>query len=76
MSKPKPLPIKSSWLKGATYDAKTKRLTVQMGSGTYEYADVPPEIYDSFAKTFQSSESSGKYLNEHLRQFYSKKAKG
>ncbi len=75
MSKPKPTPIKSSWLSGAHYDPKTKLLTVHMKSGSYEYADVPPETYDGFAKTFQSSESSGKYLNEHLRQFYSRKAK-
>jgi hypothetical protein len=75
MSKPKSSPIKSSWLKGAHYDAKTKVLTVHMASGSYEYADVPPETYDGFSKTFQSDASSGKYLNEHLKGFYSKKAK-
>lgn len=71
----KPTPIKSSWLKGAQYDPKTKLLTVHMKSGVYEYADVPPETYEKFAATFQSDTSSGKFLNEHLRQFYSKRAK-
>ena len=70
-----PRPIKSSWLTGAHYDAKEKTLTVHMKSGVYEYADVPQDVYDNFAATFQSAESSGKFLNTHLRRYGPKKVK-
>jgi hypothetical protein len=65
----KPAPIKSGWLTGAEYDPKAKLLTVHMKSGVYEYADVPAETYEKFAATFQNETSSGRFLNEHLKQF-------
>lgn len=71
----KPIPIKSGWLSGASYDPKSKLLTVHMKSGVYEYADVPPETYEKFAATFQSEKSSGAFLNEHLKQFCKGKVK-
>jgi hypothetical protein len=71
----KPTPIKSSWLQGALYDPKAKVLTVHMKSGSYEYADVPPETYEKFAATFQSEASSGKFLNEHLKPLCKGKVK-
>lgn len=71
----KPTPIKSSWLSGAEYDPKAKRLTVHMKSGVYEYADVPAEEYEKFAATFQSEASSGKFLNECLKKYCTGKAK-
>jgi hypothetical protein len=46
-----------------------------MKSGVYEYADVPQDVYDNFAATFQSAESSGKFLNTHLRRYGPKKVK-
>jgi KTSC domain len=74
--KPKPLklsPIKSSWLTGAHYDAESKVLTVEMQSGKYEYVDVPKNVYDDFAATFQTKDSSGSFLNSHLRKYSAKK---
>ena len=66
------LPIKSSWLHGAHYDAETQVLTVQMKSGTYT-GKVPPAKFEAFAGTFQAEDSSGKHFNAHIRQHMTKK---
>jgi hypothetical protein len=68
------LPIASSNLDGAKYDPTSKTLTVKFKSGgVYEYADVPSDIYDNFAATFQTKDSSGKFFLKHVKGFPFKK---
>jgi hypothetical protein len=66
--------VKSSNIDGAKYDAASKSLTVKFKSGSvYEYTGVPHETYSQFAATFQSGESSGGFLNKHIKKFPAKK---
>ena len=66
-------PVLSSFIDGAHYDATSKTMRVKFKSGKeYEYANVPSESYGDFAKTFQSKESSGKFLNSKLKQYAKK----
>jgi hypothetical protein len=63
-------PIASSNLDGAKYDATSKTLTLKFKSGgVYEYAGVPSDVYESFAATFQTKDSSGRHFQKHIKSF-------
>jgi hypothetical protein len=63
-------PIKSSNLEAATYDPQTKTATVKFkNGGTYQYSNVPPDLYANWQKTFQADASSGKFFQQHIKGF-------
>ena len=56
--------LKSSVIEGASYDPKTKVMTVKFRTGkSYSYAAVPQDIFDGLLK----AESAGKYHTAHLK---------
>lgn len=62
--------INSGWLDGAQYDPESKTLAVRLkNERVYTYADVPPELYEQFAATFEEKESSGAFLNKHIKPY-------
>lgn len=56
-------PIKSSTIKSVGYDAESKTMEVEFGSGRYRYADVPPEVHTGLV----GAESAGKYFAANVR---------
>ena len=55
--------IKSSNIKGSTYDTESKKLVVEFNNGfKYEYDDVPHQIYTKF----RMAESQGKYFTSDI----------
>lgn len=55
--------IKSSNIKGSSYDTETKKLVVEFNNGfKYEYDDVPHQIYTKF----RMAESQGKYFTSDI----------
>ena len=66
------IPIESSNLSAAKYENGTLSVKFRNG-GHYEYSDVSPELYEKFAQTFDTKESSGKFLHTHIRPLKYKK---
>ena len=65
------IPVRSSNIKGAAYDAETATLYVQFANATYAYPKVPLDEYEAFAKTFASDEqSSTRHLNKFIKPRY------
>ncbi|MGE0799910.1 MAG: KTSC domain-containing protein [Lautropia sp.] len=56
-------PCKSAGIKALGYDAATKTLAIEFGSGVYHYADVPPEVYGEM----KASESIGGFYSRSIR---------
>ena len=55
--------VKSSNIKGSTYDTSDKTLLIEFNNGSkYQYEDVPHQLYTSF----RSSESQGKFFNSEI----------
>jgi hypothetical protein len=57
---------KSQAILSHSYDAETKVLTLVFERGTYTYADVPAEVYESF----KSSESLGTFYRDEIKGKY------
>lgn len=59
----------SSAIRGASYDACTRVLTVQFTSGPklYEYIGVPQSIWDGL----RSASSHGMFFDRYIRNVYS-----
>lgn len=66
-------PIKSSNLQEAHYDGKDKMTLRFKKSGLYEYSGVTLELYQKFAATFQTDDSSGQFFGRNIRQLSYKK---
>lgn len=56
-------PVTSSNVKAVGYDPAGRTMRVQFNSGTYDYADVPPEKHAALME----AESVGKHLNANFR---------
>lgn len=67
-------PVKSSNIVSAGYDPQAKQVIVDFkGGSSYVYEGVPPDVYENFEKTFQEDASSGRYLNQNIKQYPFKK---
>lgn len=63
-------PVNSSFIQGAQYNPETKTMRVKFASGKeYVYEGVPSDTYGEFEKTFQTKDSSGKFLNSRLKKY-------
>ena len=51
-------------LRAAGYDEKDRKLVVETTSGTYEYANVSPEVY----RRLMSSPSPASYYRESIEE--------
>ncbi len=61
------VPVKSSNIKAVGYDADTRMLTVEFGSGAqHTYADVPPETHQAL----MDAESVGKFFHANIRSAF------
>lgn len=69
------LAIKSSNLKSANYDGKSKAIVEFKNGGLYEYEGVKPEVFTEFEKTFQTDDSSGKFFMKNIRPLKFQKLK-
>ncbi|WP_341702605.1 KTSC domain-containing protein [Ferrovibrio sp.] len=57
-------PIKSSNLKAVGYDAESKTLRVEFGSGgAFDYAGIDQKMFDKFLK----ADSQGKFFHAHIK---------
>lgn len=57
-------PVKSSNIKSVGYDAATRKMHVEFGSGgVYEYEGVEPSDHNSFVH----DRSPGKHFQEYIR---------
>ena len=62
------VPVESSFIAKAGYDAETQGLAIQMASdsNTYYYKGVPQSVYDGFL----AAESKEDYFVEHIQGRY------
>ncbi|MCW5959275.1 MAG: KTSC domain-containing protein [Pyrinomonadaceae bacterium] len=70
------IPIASSNLDAAAYDAQTGELIVKFkNGGAYRYENVSPELFDKFRATFdpESGESAGRFFSQNIRQLPAEK---
>ena len=60
-------PVESSMISSVGYDPESRTLAVVFNSGkTYEYQDVPVEVYEGL----MAAESKGQYMNEYIIDVY------
>jgi hypothetical protein len=60
--------VESSMIHAVGYDPEKHILEVVFNTGrTYQYADVPPEVYEGLFK----AESKGRYFLANIRDVYS-----
>ena len=64
------VPVSSSNIDSVGYDTENSNLYVKfIGSGTYEYANVPEHVYNDLL----NADSVGKYFHANIRSSYSYK---
>lgn len=56
--------INAAGLKAAGYDERDRKLVVETTTGTFEYANVSPEIY----RRLMSSPTPGSYYRETIEE--------
>ncbi len=56
--------INASGLRAAGYDERSRKLVVETTSGTFEYANVSPEVY----RRLVSSPTPGSYYREAIEE--------
>ena len=65
-------PLRATGLKAAGYDERDRKLVVETTSGTFEYANVSPEIY----RRLMSSPTPASYYREQIEEdFTSRRVK-
>lgn len=57
----------SSNVKSLEYAEDTRVLTVTFGSGIYDYAEVPDDVFEALVAAHAEGESVGKALNALVR---------
>lgn len=57
-------PLRATGLKAAGYDERNRKLVVETTSGTFEYANVSPEIY----RRLMASPSPASYYRESIEE--------
>lgn len=67
------LPVQSSNIVAAGFDAESETCRIQFKNGVYEYPNFPPDLWAKFSATFQTSESSGKFFAANIRTMQFKK---
>jgi hypothetical protein len=55
-------PLRATGLKAAGYDERDRKLVVETTSGTFEYANVAPEVY----RRLMASPSPASYYRESI----------
>ncbi len=59
--------VESSMIHAIGYDKEKRMLEIVFNSGrTYQYGDVPPEVYEGLLK----AESKGQYFLANIRELY------
>lgn len=61
------IPVTSTNLKAIGYDENTSTLRIEFHSGTYEYLNVPIQVFESLL----NSSSKGKYHHAYIKNSYS-----
>jgi len=56
--------LNATGLKAAGYDERDRKLVIETTSGTFEYANVPPEIY----RRLMSSPSPASYYKDAIEE--------
>ena len=56
--------LNASGLKAAGYDERNRKLVIEMTTGTFEYANVSPEIY----RRLMSSPSPASYFKDAIEE--------
>ena len=56
--------LRAAGLKAAGYDEKDRRLVVETATGTFEYANVSPEIF----RRLMTSPTPGSYYREVIEE--------
>lgn len=56
--------LNASGLKAAGYDERERKLVIEMTTGTFEYANVSPEIY----RRLVSSPSPASYFKDQIEE--------
>jgi KTSC domain len=60
------IPVASSDLAAVGYNTETRKLIVQFHNGTYEYSNVPENVY----RGLMSASSKGRYLHQFIKNHY------
>lgn len=60
------IPVVSSNLVAVGYDEETMTLRIQFHNGTYDYYNVPPEVYQGL----MNAPSHGKYHAAYIKNVY------
>lgn len=61
--------LNASGLKAAGYDERERRLVVETTTGTFEYANVSPEIY----RRLMNSPSPASYFKDEIEEEFTPK---
>lgn len=59
--------LNATGLKAAGYDESNRKLVIEMTTGTFEYANVSPEIY----RRLMSSPSPASYFKDAIEEEFS-----
>ena len=57
-------PLRATGLKAAGYDARNRKLVIETTTGTFEYANVSPEIY----RRLMASPSPASYFKDQIEE--------
>ena len=57
-------PLRATGLKAAGYDERNRKLVIETTTGTFEYANVSPEIY----RRLMASPSPASYFNDAIEE--------
>lgn len=57
-------PLRATGLKAAGYDERNRKLVIETTTGTFEYANVPPEIY----RRLMASPSPASYFKDQIEE--------
>ena len=62
-------PLNGGSLKAAGYDERTRKLVIELTSGTYEYLGVPSEVW----RRFSGASSPWSYVRDNIEEEYTAK---
>ena len=57
-------PLRATGLKAAGYDERNRKLVIETTTGTFEYANVSPEIY----RRLMASPSPASYFKDQIEE--------
>ena len=61
--------VNSANLRAIGYDDKRRALVVELSSGTYEYANVSPEVW----RRFSTASAMGSFFKDTIEEDYQKR---